>query len=762
MKRLVYWMAGLLLVTGPVLEAAPTMKIRLDVRAGKHDRKQTPLVASVPLPVAKIASSAVILTDAAGRRVAAQLTAPRLLHSKQPNAELHWILRGLKAGTSTHFTATIGPRNEGDGRSRPGFTWRDTLGRYADVLIGDRPVVRYMYRAYENDPAKRDLNNKPFHHVFDPAGPRLLTKGTGGLYTHHQGLFYGFTRCTFPGGKCNTWYCHEGEHELHREMLAREEGQVLARHRTSIDWNDLKGKPFCREHRELAVFAVAGGTLIEWSSRLWSVRGTVTLDGDAQHAGFQFRADDEVAKRQSEKLVYYLRPDGKGAPGATRNPVKDKGPEDPANKPMVNMPWNVMSFVLGPQRYSAVYIDSPRNPKPSFASERAYGRFGGWFGKRTLVEGKQPIELVYRVWVQRGEMTGADANRLSADFTDPPRVAVSNVKQPKKKQPKKKQPKKKRAKKKRVGKNSPLRQVDDDPTLPRVLLIGDSISIGYTLPLRAALKGQANVHRPSTNCGPTTRGISQLDKWLGSKPWDVIHFNWGLHDLKYLGPNGKSLADPKSPGSRQQVPIEQYEKNLRQLVARLKKTGATLIWRSTTPVPPGAKGRVVGDAVKYNAVATRVMKDNGIATDDMYTFSKARLKAIQRPANVHFTRDGSKALAGHAAGIIRKTIDPRTGLRTTVSEAIRLLENKDHAAVLKRCVPPGQLKQILKQRTFEQLVEEFSTKKASRLLAVLKSIKDAKPKLDPAGRVATFTPVEPVGGKKSIVLMKIGRFWYID
>ncbi|GIS62311.1 MAG: hypothetical protein CM1200mP2_45360 [Planctomycetaceae bacterium] len=64
------------------------------------------------------------------------------------------------------------------------------------------PVVRYMYKAYENDPAKRDLDNKPFHHVFDPAGTRLLTKGTGGLYTHHQGLFYGFTRCTFPGGKC--------------------------------------------------------------------------------------------------------------------------------------------------------------------------------------------------------------------------------------------------------------------------------------------------------------------------------------------------------------------------------------------------------------------------------------------------------------------------------------------------------------------------------------------------------------------------------
>ena len=751
MKRLICWMVGLVLLTGQGLEAASPLKFRLDVRAGKHDRTQTPLVASVPLPAAKIAASGVVLTDANGKRLPAQLTASSLLKSKNARAELHWVLPALKANTSTHFTATIQSRAGKTQPPRSGFSWKNSPGRYTDVLHGDRPIVRYMYKAYDNDPTKRDLDNKPFHHVFDPAGTRLLTKGTGGLYTHHQGLFYGFTRCTFPGGKCNTWYCHEGEHELHRKVLAEEAGPVVARHRTEIDWNDLEGKPFCRENRELAVFAVAGGTLIEWSSRLWSVRGTVTLDGDAQHAGFQFRAADEVAQRQKEKLVYYLRPDGKDEPGATRNPVKGKGAEDPVNKPMVNMPWNVMSFVLGPQRYSAVYIDSPRNPKPSFASERAYGRFGGWFGAQTLVEGKQPIELIYRVWVQRGEMTGADANRLSADFADPPTVAVSTVETAGQEQ----------AKKKQAAKNSPLRQVADDPTLPRVLLIGDSISIGYTLPLRAALKGHANVHRPSANCGPTTRGISQLDKWLGSGAWDVIHFNWGLHDLKYLGTDGKSLADPKSPGSRQQVPIQQYEKNLRQLVSRLKKTGATLVWRSTTPVPPGAKGRVVGDAVKYNAVATRVMKDNGIATDDMYTFAKARLKEIQRPANVHFTRDGSKALAGHAAGIIRKTIDPRTGLRTTISEVIHLLEKKDRAAVLKRVVPPEQLKQILKRQTFEQLVEGFSTTKATRLLAVLRAIKDVGPKLDPTGHVATFTLVEPVGGKKSIVLKKIGHFWYI-
>ena len=68
-----------------------------------------------------------------------------------------------------------------------------------------------------------------------------------------------------------------------------------------------------------------------------------------------------------------------------------------------------------------------------------------------------------------------------------------------------KQPKKQAAKKK-ARPNPAMAKVEDVPGLPRVLLIGDSISIGYTAPVREMLKGVANVHRPLTNCGPTTRG----------------------------------------------------------------------------------------------------------------------------------------------------------------------------------------------------------------------------------------------------------------
>ena len=216
-----------------------------------------------------------------------------------------------------------------------------------------------------------------------------------------------------------------------------------------------------------------------------------------------------------------------------------------------------------------------------------------------------------------------------------------------------------KAPKKKRKPNPAMKPIEDVAGLPRVLLIGDSISIGYTVPVRALLKDKANVHRPPTNCGPTTRGLAAIDNWLGDGKWDVIHFNWGLHDLKYMGPKGQNLADPKAADSGQQVPIKEYEANLRKLVARLQKTGATLIWRSTTPVPKGAKGRVVGDSAKYNAVAKTIMDEHSIAIDDQYSFVMNGNGKLMLPANVHFTAEGSMALAQQAVTAINKALAAR-------------------------------------------------------------------------------------------------------
>jgi len=204
----------------------------------------------------------------------------------------------------------------------------------------------------------------------------------------------------------------------------------------------------------------------------------------------------------------------------------------------------------------------------------------------------------------------------------------------------------------------PLLAAEPQTTSDRsdVLLIGDSISLGYTPHVVQLLQDTADVRHHKGNAQHTGTGLKKLDDWLGDTSWDVIHFNWGLHDLKYLGPQGKKLASPESADSRQQVPIETYEANLRKLVARLRETEAKLVWRSTTPVPKGAAGRVSGDAVRYNAVARKIMDEYDIASDDQYAFALPRLSKIQKPANVHFTAEGSRQLAKQAVAAIEQAL----------------------------------------------------------------------------------------------------------
>jgi acyl-CoA thioesterase-1 len=199
------------------------------------------------------------------------------------------------------------------------------------------------------------------------------------------------------------------------------------------------------------------------------------------------------------------------------------------------------------------------------------------------------------------------------------------------------------------GQRSPdpaFAEVRDDPRLPRVLLIGDSISIGYTLAVRGLLSGKANLHRIPENGGPTINGLAKLAGWLGDGRWDVIHFNWGLHDLRLM------------EDGKHQVALEAYQQNLRELVKRLKATGAKLIWASTTPVPPEKQSppRRTEDVPRYNVAAKQVMDENQIPIDDLYAFALPRLGAIQRPANVHFTEEGSAALAAQVAASIARAL----------------------------------------------------------------------------------------------------------
>jgi acyl-CoA thioesterase-1 len=126
----------------------------------------------------------------------------------------------------------------------------------------------------------------------------------------------------------------------------------------------------------------------------------------------------------------------------------------------------------------------------------------------------------------------------------------------------------------------------------------------------------------------------------------VIHFNWGIHDLKFM------------PDGKRQVEAEDYGKNLRALVTRMKTTGARLNWATTTPIPDGELNppRTFGKVPEYNAIAKKVMKENGVAIDDLNAAIIPRIAGLQSAKDMHFKAEGSAFLAKQVAASIEAAL----------------------------------------------------------------------------------------------------------
>lgn len=212
------------------------------------------------------------------------------------------------------------------------------------------------------------------------------------------------------------------------------------------------------------------------------------------------------------------------------------------------------------------------------------------------------------------------------------------------------------------------------PGLSNVLIIGDSISIYYTPGVRNLLEGKANVFRPIRydsasgrysfeNCGDTEKGLQRIKDWLsvqGNTKWDVIHFNWGLHDLKRISKEkGNQSDDPTVPPA---VPVEQYRENLEQLVTIMKSTGAVMIFGATTPYVEGVRPcRIPEDALRYNEAAMEVMKKHEVVVNDLYSAVLPRLEELQQPVNVHFKPEGSWFFAQQVADAIKRHLPEGSG-----------------------------------------------------------------------------------------------------
>lgn len=200
--------------------------------------------------------------------------------------------------------------------------------------------------------------------------------------------------------------------------------------------------------------------------------------------------------------------------------------------------------------------------------------------------------------------------------------------------------------------------------LPKVLILGDSISIGYTPVVKKLLEGKAEVSRPNGNCQHSAYGLANVKKWVGTTKWDVVHFNFGIWDTHMLDAQGALVRDEaaaKGPLHLRHTP-EQYRKNLAEIVAVLEATGAKLVFANTTPIMR-YQGKRYANLTKLNETAAELMATKKIPVNDLYEFVLPNVKAWQAGDKVHFNATGNQELGRRVSEAVLQALEPTTSAK---------------------------------------------------------------------------------------------------
>jgi len=197
----------------------------------------------------------------------------------------------------------------------------------------------------------------------------------------------------------------------------------------------------------------------------------------------------------------------------------------------------------------------------------------------------------------------------------------------------------------------------------KVLIIGDSISIGYTPYVKEYLQEKAIVEHNPGNAEHTGTGLKKIREWLGNEKWDIIQFNWGLWDLCYRDPNSKIQGFRDKINGKLTFSVEEYSANLDSLVTILQQiSNAKLVFVTTTYVPENEAGRIQEDPIRYNDAAKKIMKKHSIAVNDIYDRSMAiHNKFGKGTDDVHYTNDGYAELGRVVSDFLEIEINTLNG-----------------------------------------------------------------------------------------------------
>lgn len=384
----------------------PEPDVRVQVESGDQTRRFLPVSAEIGVSAIEADQPVGPETDVCARDHTGKEFPAQLGEVENGRTTVWWVIDFLAAGNTKTYELHVG-RSCGEDT----YAWGESRDTTTTLTYEGRSVLEYVHPTF--DPEDVEHTKKPFHHVYTPSGSGRITKGPGGLYSHHRGLFFGYNQVRVGGDTLDVWHGADGEHQQHVEVLESWEGPVVGGHTVRIHWNDREGEPFAEETRTVRTFDQPDGRLlVEFETTLRAERDTIVLEGDRQHAGVQFRAAQAVAENAGE--TQFLRPDG------WRELPRDQEINDSAH---VDLPWNAVQFPLGGQPYTVAYLTDPANPDGAYFSERRYGRFGEYF-PWTLTE-ENPLRARYRWAIFAGQQgVRGEITRYYDQLADPVEVQV--------------------------------------------------------------------------------------------------------------------------------------------------------------------------------------------------------------------------------------------------------------------------------------------------------------------------------------------------
>lgn len=278
------------------------------------------------------------------------------------------------------------------GAARADFVVKDTPGDHLDVLLRGKPVARYMYAHDTSTDQRHHETYKPYLHMLDPADGQPITKGPGGKFTHHRGIFIGWNKMRVGGKSYDFWHMSGGD-IVHQKFLKQDAGAEEAILTSLTHWLTKDGKTVVEEARTMTFRRAPtddGIVLVDFVSTLKAPGEAVDLKGDPEHAGMQYRPHDGVSKNKSAAYLFPKESINKGNVGKERD-----------------LPWAAETYELGNRKYAVQHMNHPSNPKDTrYSAYRDYGRFGAFFEK--TVPAGESLTVRYRILIKKGDLPPRD------------------------------------------------------------------------------------------------------------------------------------------------------------------------------------------------------------------------------------------------------------------------------------------------------------------------------------------------------------------